>query len=57
MAALVEEISPGPEHRDPALGSFMEILVRHIASGRNVRDLPSSVIVALCNALKTSRSH
>lgn len=28
------------EHRDPALGGFLEVIRKDLARGRNVRDLP-----------------
>jgi antitoxin PrlF len=31
------------EHRDPALGAFLDVIRRDLAHGRNVRDLPSGL--------------
>ena len=41
------------EHRDPALGSFLKVLEKDIAAGRNVRDLPASLSAALRKAART----
>jgi len=46
-------VNPKAEHRDPALGSFLKLLEKDIAGGRNVRDLPLSLTSALRKALKT----
>ena len=49
----VTVVNPKAEHRDPALGSFLKLLEKDIAAGRNVRDLPPSLTAALRKALKT----
>lgn len=49
----VTVVNPKAEHRDPALGSFLKLLEKDIAAGRNVRDLPPSLAAALRKALKT----
>ncbi|HEX5279953.1 MAG TPA: type II toxin-antitoxin system PrlF family antitoxin [Micropepsaceae bacterium] len=49
----VTVVNPNAEHRDPALGSFLKLLEKDIAAGRNVRDLPESLTATLRKALKT----
>lgn len=49
----VTVVNPEAEDRDPALGSFLKMLERDIAAGRNVRELSASTVAALRKALKT----
>ncbi|MEI9888946.1 MAG: type II toxin-antitoxin system PrlF family antitoxin [Rhizomicrobium sp.] len=43
------------EHRDPALGAFLGLIEQDIAAGRNVRDLPADVAMALRKIAKRVR--
>jgi antitoxin PrlF len=38
-------------HRDPALGNFLKLIEQDIKTGRNVRDLPAGMAVALKRAM------
>jgi antitoxin PrlF len=48
----VTVVNAKPEHRDPALGGFLEILRKDISEGRNVRDLPPSLVKGMRKLLK-----
>ena len=50
----VAVFNPATEHRDPALGAFLKLIEKDIASGKHVRALPRSVTSALRKALKQS---
>jgi antitoxin PrlF len=47
--------NPEAEHRDPALVAFLGLIKKDIAAGRNIRDLPASVIAAMRRAMKEVR--
>jgi antitoxin PrlF len=49
----VSVVNPEVEHRDPALASFLKVLEKDIAGGRNVRDLPASLSATLRRAAKS----
>lgn len=40
------------EHRDPALGAFLETIRKDIARGRNMRDLPPDLVRTMRKAIK-----
>jgi antitoxin PrlF len=44
--------NPEAEHRDPALGAFLELMEKDIAAGRHIRDLPAELAVAMRHAIR-----
>ena len=40
------------EHRDPALGAFLQLLSDDMAKGRNVHDLPKGLAAAMRKAMR-----
>jgi antitoxin PrlF len=51
-AGRVTVHNPEAEHADPALAAFLDLLVKDIAKGRVLRDLPKGVRAALRSARK-----
>ncbi|HYS49965.1 MAG TPA: hypothetical protein VEM36_14435 [Xanthobacteraceae bacterium] len=47
MAPIIEE-----EYREPALRTFLAVIRKDIAAGRNMRDLPAGLARALRRAAK-----
>jgi len=47
--------NPEAEHRDPAVGAFLQLLEKDIAAGCNVRDLPAGLTTAMRRAAKNVR--
>jgi antitoxin PrlF len=47
--------NPAAEHRDPALATFLRLIEKDIAAGRNLRELPSGIAAAMRRALKEVR--
>jgi antitoxin PrlF len=47
--------NPQAEHRDPALLAFLGLIERDIATGRNLRDLPTGLAAATRRVIKEVR--
>jgi len=47
--------NPQADHRVPALASFLGLIEKDIAAGRNLRDLPAGVAAAMRRAMKEAR--
>lgn len=47
--------NPEAEHRDPALGTFLRLIEKDVAAGRNVRELPAGLVAALRKAMRQVR--
>lgn len=45
----IEPVEGG--HRDPAIGSFLRLIEKDLAAGRNVGTLPDDLLQAMCQAL------